>query len=245
MKHKTLTRSGFCFFCIAACTTGALAGESTSNLTANLTFTSDYVFRGISQSQNGPAVQGGIDWTSDRFYAGVWASSIDFGGGAPSEIDIYAGFAPTLGTVDLNFGAIYYAYPKANDPASGEFNYFELNAGARRDFGSATVNLALNYSPDYFGESGNALFFEGSIGVRLGRNFELSSAVGHQWIENNAAFGTPDYLTWNVGVGYTWEQFTLDLRYHDTNLSRTQCFGGGPGADVCSARAVLSITANF
>ena len=85
----------------------------------NLGATSDYVFRGISQTDNDPTIQGGVDFGYGILYAGVWASGLDFGGafydGAKVEIDWYGGIKPTwnspLGTMNLDFGVIYYSYP--------------------------------------------------------------------------------------------------------------------------------------
>jgi len=233
----------------SAAATGALAADQAptsdfGTFSANTALTTDYVFRGISQSQEDPAVQGGFDWSKDIFYVGAWASSIDFSPTkAPLELDVYAGITPTLGPVSFNFGGIYYMYPGANDPKGGEFNFFELKASAEHDFGVAKASVSLNYSPDYFGESGDATFVEGKITVPLVENFEASAALGHQWIQKNAVFGTPDYLTWNAGVSYTWKQFTLDARYYDTDLSTSQCFGGPP--KVCGARGVGTVSASF
>lgn len=96
------------------------------NFSANVSLTTDYTFRGISQSSNDFAVQGGIDWASDLFYVGTWASTVDFNDdlanpitgefisdGSSTEVDFYAGFTPTVGDVSLDFGVIYYLYPNA------------------------------------------------------------------------------------------------------------------------------------
>ncbi len=86
----------------------------------NVGATSDYVFRGISQSDNDPALQGGADFGYGILYAGVWASMVDFAGAPPAdaEVDWYGGIKPTwnspFGTINLDFGVIYYSYPGAN-----------------------------------------------------------------------------------------------------------------------------------
>lgn len=211
--------------------------------TANVALTSDYVFRGISQSNEDPAVQGGFDWNLGVFYAGVWASSIEFNVAAPTEIDLYAGLTKTFGDTTFSIGGIYYLYPGAADPNPGEFNYFEVAGAVEHDFKFAKLKGAVNYSPDYFGESGDAVFIEGKLTVPLPHSFEVSGALGHQWIENNTRFGTPDYLTWNAGLSWSWKKFTLDGRYHDTDLTTAECFGGPP--KLCGARFVGTISASF
>ena len=96
------------------------------NLSANVAITSDYTFRGITQSSGDAAIQGGIDWANDLFYLGAWGSTVDFNDdlvdpftgesisdGASTEIDLYVGFTPTIGELPVSFGFIYYYYPGA------------------------------------------------------------------------------------------------------------------------------------
>lgn len=95
------------------------------NFSANVAITTDYTFRGISQSAGDPAIQGGIDWASDIFYVGTWGSTVDFNddlvnpftgegsNGSSTEIDFYAGFTPSVGDFSFDFGVIYYLYPAA------------------------------------------------------------------------------------------------------------------------------------
>ncbi|MEM8634961.1 MAG: TorF family putative porin [Pseudomonadota bacterium] len=101
-----------------------LGGE----FSANVAITTDYTFRGISQSASDAAIQGGFDWATDSFYIGTWGSTVDFNDdlsnpitgesisdGSSTEIDFYAGFTPSVGDVGLDFGVIYYLYPDAPD----------------------------------------------------------------------------------------------------------------------------------
>ncbi len=87
----------------------------------NLGGTSDYVFRGISQTDNDPTMQGGLDVGYGIFYAGVWASGLDFSNIASEaqvEVDFYAGIKPVWGPATFDLGVIYYAYPGTNRPSS-------------------------------------------------------------------------------------------------------------------------------
>ena len=98
----------------------AMAAEkpvSPHSLSGNISLTSDYVFRGVSQTQNGPAIQGGIDYAhASGFYAGTWASNVDwvslgFKNNSSMEIDLYGGYKGSLGDVGYDVGAITYYYP--------------------------------------------------------------------------------------------------------------------------------------
>lgn len=206
-------------------------------------FTTDYVFRGISQTNEDPAAQAYIEASYGMFYLGMWGSNLDFGGDgagntiADVEIDFYAGIRPKWGIAEFDLGVLYYVYPDAIDPG-GEFNYFE---------GKATVSVPVHemislgagtyFSPDFFGETGAALYVEANGSLTLPYGFGASAAIGYQWIDDNATAGIPDYLTWNVGVSYTFrDTLTFDLRYHDTDIT---------GCALCDSRIVGTVKADF
>jgi uncharacterized protein (TIGR02001 family) len=114
----------------AAAATLALAGAASAQelkASYNVGVTSDYVFRGVSQTQEDPALQGGIDLSYGIGYAGVWASNVDFGANDPkTEIDFYAGVKPTVGDTSLDFGVLYYGYSKDKGLTPGSYSYVEL-----------------------------------------------------------------------------------------------------------------------
>lgn len=202
---------------VAAAATVVLSGAAMAQelkLAPNIAFTSDYVFRGISQTQEDPAIQGGLDLTYGQFYAGVWGSNVDFGVKDPDlEVDIYAGVKPTIGDTSFDFGVLYYGYRKDKNGAPGANSYTELKAAASHTFGPATLGAAVYYSPEWPGKGGDATYVEGNAALPLTKRFTVSGAVGHQEIENYTS-----YNTWNVGVGYlVGENLTVDVRYHDTD----------------------------
>src|SRR6185312_584663 len=170
--------------------TPALADNSISG---NVALTSDYVFRGISQTQGDPAIQGGFDFTTHvgttPVYAGAWASNVDFGSPSaihvPMELDLYGGVRPTIGPVSADFGVIGYLYPNADDPRhaglSGDWNYWELKAaGLITPAQGVTVGAAAYYSPEFPLKGGNALYTELNGTWTINDTFAVSGAVGHQ-----------------------------------------------------------------
>ncbi|MFN3745901.1 MAG: TorF family putative porin [Hyphomicrobiaceae bacterium] len=222
---------------------------------ASFAVTNDYVFRGMSQSNKNPAVQAGLDLTYGILYAGVWASTIDFGETiagrsiATSEVDIVAGIKPKLGPVSFDFGVIYYTYPGARD-AGAELNYWEVKAGASVEpWKGGTIGVTGFYSPDYTGETGDVWTVEGSISQELPKvhNIALtfSALVGHQWGDDAAyfgAFGTDEYTYWNAGLTLGFhERFSLDLRYWDSDLDFCQ----STRLFHCGARFVGTAKATF
>src|SRR4249919_2632937 len=109
-----------------ACFAGLLGtARADSDFSGYVTAVSEYRFRGISNSDRHPTLQGAVNWQNeDGFYAGAWASGVDFNdvGSTAIELDLYAGKHIDLGGTDLNLEAYYYAYPD-KDNALPEYNF--------------------------------------------------------------------------------------------------------------------------
>jgi uncharacterized protein (TIGR02001 family) len=224
---------------LAAATTLALAGaaraadESPVKLAFNVGASTDYVFRGVSQTDEDPQVFGGIDATIGGIgYAGIWASNVDFGNNTKAEFDLYAGIKPTVGPVALDLGVIYYGY--TNKPSGPDEAYVEYKAAGSVPIGPASIGVAVFYSPDFFGETGHATYYELNAAVPIpNTKFSVSGAVGHQEI-----IGPADYNTWNLGVGFAaTDHIGFDLRYWDTD---EHSFG-----KIYDSRVVLGVKATF
>lgn len=202
-------------------------------------FISEYSFRGIAQSDEGPALQGSIDWSHDSgFYAGVWASNVEFTD-ASVEADIYAGYSGEVAGVTYDLGGIYYVYPGSNDNQNN-YNYFEAAFALGYDFDVFALSGSVNYSPDYFAGSDDSVYVASNLDVPLPflpLETSLNGSVGYQWIDDNDAFGTPDYLDWGVGISSNIEGFDVGVRYIDTNLDEpSDC------ADGCDGRVLVSLS---
>lgn len=194
------------------------AGVANAEVTANVSLTSDYVFRGVSLSDNGPAIQGGADWSNDQFYVGTWASSLSDG----MEMDVYAGFTPTTGPVTWDLGVIGYFYPGADDE-DAEFDYYELMAaGAMNATEQLSFGAGVWYTDDNYGGTGEATYYEinGTFAVSDALSFD--AAYGNQTVEDPDGplpnVGEDDYNTWNIGGTLAFHGFSLDLRYHDSDI---------------------------
>lgn len=211
----------------------ALAQEDAAvDVSFNVGVASDYVFRGISQTDEGVQVFGGADVTSGMLYAGVWASNVDFLDSTDGEVDFYAGVRPTAGPVSLDFGAIYYAY--IDEPSGADYNYWEFKAAASVPVGQATLGAALFYSPDFTGAAADeGLYYEVNGAMPLSDKATLSAAIGRQEVEFDG-LGDLDYTTWNVGLGYAiTDNVGLDIRYWDTQEE--------PFGDISEERVVASL----
>ena len=165
--------------------------NSPFSVTGNVALTSEYFFRGFSQSNDSPAVQGGLNLNykiDDMFTAtaGVWASSIDSGiGNGNVELDYLLGLAAAV-TPDLtlNAGSTWFTYPGTNN-AGSEPDWWEASVGATYNWGLFTTGVMYAYSPDFNLNSGDGHYLNGKVVVPLGY-VDLSGAIGKQWVEKNA-----------------------------------------------------------
>ena len=221
------------------------AETSAHTFSATVTGTNDYVFRGVTQTDEEFAIQGSMDYShSSGVYVGAWASNIDFGDGtgASSELDIYGGFANSFSGIDYDVGFIYYNYPGVSD--NRDFDYVEAAFSIGHDFGFAATTVGVNWSPDNFGESDDAVFVWGDVNVpfpgELPLPLSLDLHIGHQDIEDNMTFGFPDYLEWIIGLSTSVQGFDLSIAYMDTDLKNSE---GAEG--VADSRAVFSVSRSF
>lgn len=210
-------------------------------LTANFAATTDYVFRGFSQSAESWAIQAGVDVTYKWFYAGMWGSGIDFGDDpirpgqdiAHVEIDYYLGIKPVVGKFTFDVGVIYYTYPKAFDPGGGavfrELDYVEIKGGVSVEaWKDGTLGVTVFYSPNYTNDTGSVVTIEGALAQVLPKLGEVtptfSALIGYQTGDDIryttlVGNGSDDYLYWNVGLALGFgDRFTLDFRYWDTDI---------------------------
>lgn len=188
------------------------SAQTDVDLSYNIGVTSDYVFRGFTQTMEDPAIQGGLDLTAGSFYAGVWASNVDFGDSTDAEIDGYLGFRGEAVGFGYDVGLIGYGY--VNDPAASGYAYGEAKVAVSRAFGPGTVGVAAYYSPDFFGIDEEALYYELNVAAAVADNITISAAVGEQKLDVS-----DDYTTWNLGATWGfWGPLALDVRFHATDV---------------------------
>lgn len=197
----------------------AAAAGRTLSWSFNVGANTDYIFRGLSLSNEDPTVFGGIDASYGIFYIGAWGTSLENGqpelGGdlfGPTEIDLYAGIKPVWGPVTFDFGVIYYAYPSDEQ----DLDYTELKAGVSiTPVTNLSLGTTLYYAPDQ-SNSPEVFTVENSAGYTF-------AAIGPVTPTLSGIYGFADatdldtYTYWNVGLALAWEKFTFDVRYWDTD----------------------------
>jgi|KBSSwiStaDraftv2_1062776.scaffolds.fasta_scaffold60825_4 uncharacterized protein (TIGR02001 family) len=222
---------------------GSAVSASAADIAGNVTLASDYRFRGISQlkGQFSPAIQGGFDFATDMgFYIGTWASNVNFTGGA-IETDVYGGFRGKFDEdVAYDIGVLYYGYPHDNGGPGNNINlpYTEV-------YGSITFKgfkVGLNYSDDYFAESGKFYYPYIEYAFDPIENLTLSFHYAYNGFdeEQPGLDGEDYYQDWKIQASTKWLGVVWALAYVDTDLDDDQdCYGD---KDLCAATAVLSIS---
>jgi uncharacterized protein (TIGR02001 family) len=242
MNKLNLTLTGFLMLtCL-----GVGAEESSHEYSANGALSTDYLFRGQSQTGNNPAISGGFDYSYAPlgFYAGTWASNLNFGGNI--ELDWYGGFAGDFSGTGLvwDVGVLYYQYPGAAD--EDDLDYVEFHAGLSHSLGDLpgepAAGFTIHYSPEWTGGNGESVFYDGNVEFSLPHDFALATHVGYQTVNDNLNWGTPDWMEWNVSLSRSFGPLNLSIAYIDTDLDKSECFGGD---NICDGRAVFTISGSF
>lgn len=200
----------------------------------SLAITSDYLYRGVSQSSNTAAIQGSMTLNhSSGFYATVWGSSIAFSQGL--ELDPAIGYTGSAGDVTYDVGVLRYGYPGDSD-----INPFTEVYGSVSMSGA---KLGLAYSDDFFGETGESIYVYLSYGKEIaGLNFSAYAGV-NMFDEIDVADGYVDY---KVAVSKAVSGITFEAAYVGSDLSDDDCLAFSAIDDtLCEGRAVFTASKSF
>ena len=228
--------------------TAALAGlcvaapGQADTLSANVSVTNNYIWRGLTQTENEAAVQGGIDWASDGgFYVGTWVSNVNYG---PSDVysyehDIYAGYAFSAGGLDFDIGYLYYNYDKEADFDFGEV-YGTIGFGGF-SFGLwVLTNTEADEGPGQDFSAGKTYYVSADYGFELRDGLELGFHIGYHDGDFAEAFNGSDggYYDYNVSLSKGGFGFMIT----DTNVDGPAADGGYDNDQV---KFVVSYSVDF
>lgn len=191
---------------------GSTAAQA--QLTVNAGAVSDYRYRGISQTQNAMAFQGGIDYTAKSgFYVGNWNSSVSsevYTNGAGIESDIYAGMKQQIFKgITLDFGSYNYFFPKAST-AGRSFDTNEVYVAVSVGPLTAKYNHSLS---DYFGtvNSKGSAYMQLNLDTPLLAKTTLNAHVGRTEVANSTLL---DYTDYRVGITYDLKGYNIGGHYY-------------------------------
>ncbi|AYH45875.1 TorF family putative porin [Azoarcus sp. DN11] len=221
-----------------------------SPITANVALVSDYAYRGISQTKEKPALQGGFDYAhSSGLYVGAWGSNVswlrdlergkDVNSGNSLELDLYGGYKGTVGDIGYDVGLLQYVYPGDFDTkwrstvGQKQPNTLEAYVGLSWEFLSFKYSNSLT---NLFGtpDSKNSQYFDLSAAYEVIPGTTLNAHVGRQMI----AGPTPSYTDWKLGVSQAVAGVTVGLYYVDTNLKNKDALNA-------DARYIVSVSKTF
>lgn len=206
MKKSILYTLCFCAFPTLADTSITVTGVS------------DYLFNGVSQTQEDPAIQASFDWAGDTgWYAGVWGSNVDFGEDTNIEFDGYVGYYTALNDVlNLDVGIAQYTYHGADESSS--YNYAEAYA----KFNYGNTNLNFWYAWDYFGTGAGHSIVMLTHNFPINEAFSVDVGVDYSMSMDDDKWtweeGDDGYMHWRITGNYFISGWDLSLGYEDTNL---------------------------
>ena len=222
---------------VATIAAAPVVAQASAEVSGNVTMATDYRFRGVTQTDERFAIQGGFDVAFESgFYVGTWASNVNFADSSgdinSTELDFYAGYGFEVSEgVTLDFSAISFIYPAAES----EFNYEEYVVA----LGVADLGLSVVYSPNYFGTDADAYVLNADYSFALSEDMSLDFHIGYtdaDDVDGSDFFGSDgdNYTDWSISL--TKSMFGLDfgLAYVDTDLD-----DAGDGAE---STAVFSVS---
>lgn len=225
--------TGAVLFALALPMDASAQSKGGLEIDGDVTFLSDYAFRGISRSSGDPSIQGSLIATHDSgLYFGGFAAWIDDFSGHDAELEGFVGYGTAMGAYNLDFSASIDSFHGNNDSTG----YVDLRANISRDFGLLFARAGLAFAPDNreIG-GGRSIYGFGEVAVPLTFKklppLSLEMALGYEDFE-----GGFDKWDWSAGLFAEVVSFELGIKYTDTNRSNF------PGA---KARWVLSLRKYF
>ena len=197
----------------------AVSFNSMAGFSGTVTLTSDYDYRGYSQTAGDFAIQGSLDYAHDSgFYASAWGSSLDWGqdSDANIEVDYIVGFSRDIGDsgVAWDAGLLFYTYPGLSSA-----NFVELYGG----LSWSLFNIKLSYSDDFAGLGASAWYLDGGVGYDWDNGLSTFAYAGYSFgdafeRDEGLPFGAPDYYNYGFGVAYAFgDNVSIEVKAVGTN----------------------------
>lgn len=234
-----------------AVTAHADEAKPDNEVSYNAAVTSDYRYRGISQTRLKPALQGGVDYVNNPsgLYVGAWASTIkwtkDAGGSGNVELDLYGGKRGQLNeAISYDVGVLTYVYADNGlKHVPGFANADTTEIYGQLGYGPATLKYS-HAVTNLFGfvDSKNSGYLDFSANIDAGNGFVVNLHAGHQKVKHNSA---ADYSDWKVGVTKDLGFASLQLAAVGTNASKTAYASPANGKFLGKSALQLTLSKTF
>jgi len=223
--------------------------EPEFTFTGNFQLSSEYLYRGIAQTNNKPAVSGGFDFAhKSGFYLGNWNSSISWlsdanaGYSAPIEMDFYGGFKfSPIDDLTLDLGFLRYQYPSKGAKPAVKPDTTEVYLGV--SFGPATFKYSHSTSTLFgFANSKGSTYLDLTANFEVAKGLTLTPHIGKQTVDGNSDCTYTDY---SLKAAYDLSGWIVSGMYVDTNAKKACYTGPVGGTDLGAGRLVVSIGKSF
>lgn len=195
---------------------------ATEGLSANVAMGSNYLWRGVTQTDDSAAISGGIDYVHNSgFYTGAWTSNVDFGDDTSAEVDLYLGFGGELGQgFGYDVGYIYYAYPdSAQTDSSNEYDFGEIYGSLSYSYFSVSANYGVN-TDDGAKSYDGALYLSADAEFEVAEGLTLGLHVGDYSFDSD--YDSGDYTDYGISLsksGFTLALSDTDMDNHDMKFT--------------------------
>lgn len=229
---------------MAGMSASAEEASSPVTVTGSVAYTSDYLFRGVSQTSENAALQGSLSFAhSSGLYFTAWGSSISVAGPAGGlELDTLLGYAGKAGDVGYDVGVMRYNYPGSNDGNMGFEPDFDEVYGSV-SFKGAKLGLA--FSPDYYLETGDYLYAYLDYSTEVA-GLGLLAHVGVNNFDEDYMAAFDGYVDYKVAVSKSVGGVALELAYIGSDMDDADCaVFSGDSEGACEGRAVATVSKAF
>ena len=202
--------------------------EDVHNLSFTAYLATDYMFRGVSQTNNDAALQMGLDYShSSGFLAGSFASNVDYNSRTRREQDVYIGYNKEF-VNGMGFDVYAWRYGYHNE---SEFNYAEYTVGIRYSW----LDVKYWYSDDYFGTQGRQDYYEAALSVAINDDYNLTVRGGHGNFDSQT--GIADYNDYSISLFRSYKGLDFQLQASSTD--------GRQFGDLEDERIELTVSKSF
>lgn len=196
-----------------------VSSYSHADVSVTVTAASDYLFNGISQTDENPAIQASLDWANEQgWYAGSWASNVDFGDETDAEIDYYGGFSNSINQdFSYDVGLAYYSYVGSSE--SSDINYTEVYLAV----GYQATQVKAWYTDDYAGTDA------GHYIIALSHTFDITEQATLTFQIDRSTSLDDDKFTWDTNedsyihakaeTAFSWQSVDFTLGVEKTDLN--------------------------
>lgn len=233
--------------CFAATTmfaaSSAMAWESEDgahSTSASVALSSEYVWRGYSNSDEKPAISGSFDYShSSGFYAGTWASNVEYGDEAVAEVDIYAGFASEFGESGIGYdvGVLRYIFP------GEDYNWNEVYGSLSYSY----FSVGVAHSSNVYNSDEDGTYWSAGFDYDLPYGLALSAGVGYYdyddevFVDDNGVSIGDSATDWRLGISKEFAGFTWDITYTETDSDGEDLYG----EELAEDRFIFSVSSSF